>query len=243
MTTMAELFRRAAGADPGRPFVTFYDDANSERVELSFATFDNWVAKTANMINEDLAAQPGDRFALLLPTHWQTAVWLVACWTTGMVAGPGLDPTEADHVVCAPEDLERAMTCPGGVVVVRPVGARLPQGLPPGVYDYAAEVPAYPDQFAPFHVVGDGDPAIDVDGKVLTEAELVEAARSAAARWGLRREDRVLTTADLAAWDGLLAGVLAPLAAGASVVLCRNLDPAKAERRVATERITKQLPA
>ena len=36
------------------------------------ATFANWVAKTANLLQGDLAAEPGDRLALLLPAHWQT---------------------------------------------------------------------------------------------------------------------------------------------------------------------------
>jgi len=243
MTTVADLFRRAAGPDPGRPFVTYYDDANGERAELSFTTFDNWVAKTANMINEDLGARPGERFSLLLPTHWQTAVWLVACWTVGVVAAPGLDPLDAHHVVCSPEHLRRAMDCAGEKVVVpmRGPGARSPLALPPGVFDYAAEVPAYADQFAPFHVVHDGDPALDVDGRVLSEAQVVDAARAAAARWELGGSDRVLTDADLGALDGLLAGLLAPMAAGASIVLCRNPDPAKLERRVTNERVTKRL--
>ena len=45
--TPADLLRSALAADPGRPLVTFYDDATGERVELSVATFANWVAKTA----------------------------------------------------------------------------------------------------------------------------------------------------------------------------------------------------
>ncbi|MBK3590271.1 TIGR03089 family protein, partial [Streptomyces sp. MBT57] len=69
--TAADLLRSALAADPARPLVTFYDDATGERVELSVATFANWVAKTANLLQSDLAAEPGDRLALLLPAHWQ----------------------------------------------------------------------------------------------------------------------------------------------------------------------------
>ncbi len=71
---------------PGPPLVTFYDDATGERVELSVATFANWVAKTANLLQGDLSAEPGDRLALLLPAHWQSAVWLLACSSVGVVA-------------------------------------------------------------------------------------------------------------------------------------------------------------
>ena len=243
MTTPADLLKAAARPDPTRPFVTFYDDAGGERIELSYATFDNWVAKTANMIVEDLAARPGERVALLLPTHWQTVVWYAACWTAGVVAAPGADPAATDHAVTDPASLDAAAACPGERVLVamRPFGQPA-ASVPAGVLDYAAEVPAYGDQFAPYAVVTDAMPALERDGRVLTGAELVSAARDAAAAWGLGPSDRVLAAGDLGTADGLLAGLLAPMAAGASVVLCRNFDPALRERRVVTERVTRELP-
>jgi uncharacterized protein (TIGR03089 family) len=243
MSTPVDLFRATASPDPSRPFVTFYDDANGERVELSYATFDNWVAKTANMVVEDLAGRPGERFALLLPTHWQTAVWYVACWTAGVVAAPEADPAKAHHVVTSLDRLGQAMACPGEKVLVpmRPFGAPDPAALPSGVLDYAAEVPAYPDQFTPFAVVTDDAPALELDSMVLTGAEVVELARQAARDWGLTDADRVLTTGDLSRRQGLLAGLLAPLAAGASVVLCRNLDEEKLAHRIRAERVTRRL--
>lgn len=243
MTTPAELLRAAARPDPSRPFLTFYDDATGERVELSFTTLDNWVAKTANMIVEDLAARPGDRVALLLPTHWQSVVWYLACWTAGVVAAPDADPAETEHVVTDPGGVERAAACPGERVLVpmRPFGAPALE-LPAGFYDYAAEVPAYGDQFAPFSPVTEDLSALQRARGSATGAELVEAARAAAAAWDLRPQDRVLVTAELGTAEGLLAGVLAPLAAGASVVLCRNADPAALPRRIETERVTRTLP-
>src|SRR3954452_25031211 len=97
--TPAHLLSSALATDPARPLVTFYDDATGERVELSVATFANWVAKTANLLQDDLAAAPGDRLALLLPAHWQTAAWLLACSSVGVVAEVGGDPAAADLVV------------------------------------------------------------------------------------------------------------------------------------------------
>ena len=243
MTTPAELLRSAARPDPSRPFLTFYDDATGERVELSFTTLDNWVAKTANMIVEDLAARPGDRVALLLPSHWQSVVWYLACWTAGVVAAPGADPAESDHVVTDPDGLERAAACPGERVLVpmRPFGAPALE-LPPGFYDYAAEVPAYGDQFAPWAPVTDDLTALDRAKGSASGAELVAAAGATAEAWGLTGTDRVLVTADLGTADGLMAGLLAPLAVGASVVLCRNADPAALPRRIETERVTRTLP-
>ncbi len=243
MTTPAELLRAAARPDPSRPFLTFYDDATGERVELSYTTLDNWVAKTANMIVEDLAARPGDRVALLLPTHWQSVVWYLACWTAGVVAAPDADPASSDHVITDPDGVDRAGSCPGERVLVpmRPFGAPALE-LPAGFYDYAAEVPAYGDQFAPWAPVTDDLTALERAGGSATGAELVEAARTAAAGWELGPSDRVLVSAELGTADGLFAGLLAPLAVGASVVLCRNADPAALPRRIATERVSRTLP-
>jgi uncharacterized protein (TIGR03089 family) len=243
MTTPPDLMRAAARPDPSRPFLTFYDDATGERVELSFTTLDNWVAKTANMIVEELGARPGDRVALLLPSHWQTAVWYLACWTAGVVAAPDADPAECEHVVTDPDHLDRAAACRGERVLVpmRPFGAPALE-LPAGFYDYAAEVPAYGDQFAPGAPVTDDLTALERARGSATGAEVVAAAAAAAAQWGLTADDRVLVTADLGTADGLLAGLLAPLAVGASVVLCRNTDPAALPRRRETERVTRALP-
>ena len=151
--TPADLLRSALAADPGRPLVTFYDDATGERVELSVATFANWVAKTANLLQDELSVEPGDRVTLLLPAHWQTAVWLLACASVGVVADVGGDPSAADVVVSGPEpeSLEAARACSGPRVALalRPLGGRFPQP-PEGFADYAVEVPSQGDRFAPF---------------------------------------------------------------------------------------------
>jgi len=52
---------------------------------------------------------------------------------------------------------------------------------------------------------------------------------------------RILSALPYDTWDGLAAGLYAPLAAGASVVLCRNvglLDDDALARRIESERVT-----
>ncbi len=240
--TPADLLRSALAADPARPLVTFYDDATGERVELSVATFANWVAKTANLLQGDLAAEPGDRLALLLPAHWQSAVWLLACSSVGVVADVQGDPAAADLVVSGPDTLERARACRGERVALalRPLGGRFPQP-PEGFADYAVEVPAQGDRFAPFAPVDPDAPALSVDGVGWTAAQLVARAREDAAELGLVAGSRLLTGRTYDTWDGLSAGLFAPLAAGASVVLCRNLDRLDENAlaaRVESERVT-----
>ncbi|MEV4438329.1 TIGR03089 family protein [Streptomyces sp. NPDC049577] len=240
--TPADLLRSALAADPARPLVTFYDDATGERVELSVATFANWVAKTANLLQGELAAEPGSRLALLLPAHWQTAVWLIACSSVGVVAEAGGDPAGADLVVCGPDELERARACSGERVALalRPLGGRFPQP-PAGFLDYAVEVPSQGDRFSPYAPVDPTAPALVVEGEELTAEQVVERARADAARYGLSAGSRLLSGLPYDRWEGLSAGLLAPLAAGASVVLCRNpgrLSGEDLDKRRESERVT-----
>ncbi|WP_251093658.1 TIGR03089 family protein [Streptomyces sp. Caat 7-52] len=241
--TPADLLTSALAADPGRPLVTFYDDATGERVELSVATFANWVAKTANLLQGDLSAGPGDRVALLLPAHWQTAVWLLACSSVGAIADVAGDPAAADVVVSGPDSLDAARACTGERVALalRPLGGRFPQ-IPAGFVDYAVEVPGQGDRFAPFAPVDPQEPALIVAGREFSGAEVVERASSEAGELGLTGPgSRLLSALPYDTWDGLSAGLFAPLAVGGSVVLCRHPERADDEalaKRIESERVT-----
>ncbi|WP_432070344.1 TIGR03089 family protein [Streptomyces sp. AA1529] len=241
--TPAELLRTALSADPARPLLTYYDDATGERVELSVATFANWVAKTANLLQDELSAEPGDRLALLLPAHWQTAVWLLACSSVGVVADLGGDAARADLVVTGPDTLEAARGCSGERVALslRPMGGRFPQP-PEGFADYAVEVPGQGDHFAPYAPVDADDASLALPGGgELTGAQVVERARADAAARGLEPGARLLSALPWDGWDGLSAGLLAPLAVGGSVVLAPRagqLDAAARRQRAEDERVT-----
>ncbi|MFB7270487.1 TIGR03089 family protein [Streptomyces sp. NPDC056244] len=240
--TPADLLRSALATDPARPLITFYDDATGERVELSVATFANWVSKTANLLQGDLAAAPGDRLALLLPAHWQSAVWLLACSSVGVTVEIGGDPAGADLVVSGPDTLDAARACGGERVALalRPLGGRFPQP-PQGFIDYAVEVPGQGDRFVPYAPVDPDEPALRVDGTELTSAQLVARAREDADARGLLAGSRLMSGLPYGSWEGLSAGLYAPLAAGASAVLCRHLDRLPAdglEKRAESERVT-----
>src|SRR4051812_37853838 len=102
-TALAATLRAGAA----RPLVTFYDDASGERVELSVATYANWVAKTAGLVQDELELTRGALLLVDLPTHWLGAVWLGAAWTVGLAVtvDPGMAP-QADLVVCGPAAVE-----------------------------------------------------------------------------------------------------------------------------------------
>ncbi|MFE7037542.1 TIGR03089 family protein [Streptomyces sp. NPDC057621] len=241
--TPADLLRSALAADPARPLVTFYDDATGERVELSVATFANWVAKTANLLQGELGAEPGERVALLLPAHWQTAVWLLACSSVGVVAQVGGDAGDADHVVAGPGQFEAGLACSGERVALSlaPLGRRFAQ-VPDGYVDYAVEVPGQGDVFRAYGPVDPESAALVVAGAEFSGGGVVERARGDAGALGLAGPGgRVLSGLSYDTWEGLSAGLYAALAAGGSVVLCRNLDLLGEDalaKRIESERVT-----
>ncbi|MDN5931258.1 MAG: TIGR03089 family protein, partial [Pseudonocardia sp.] len=83
------------------------------------------------------------------------------------------------------------------------------------------------------------DTAPALDGA--TVAEVIAVARARAGELGLTESDRVLSTRDWSTPGGLADGLLAVLAGGASLVQCRNADPAALTRREAPERTTARL--
>ncbi|GAA3945780.1 TIGR03089 family protein [Actinomadura viridis] len=248
----ADLLRRRVADDPSRPLVTFYDDRSGERVELSARTFDNWVAKTANLLVDGLAAEPGGRVVLALPPHWQSAVWLMACWSAGLVAVPldpagipaGTEPIDASGpylLVAAEEVLGSVLTDRNAEEIVglslHALGGPLTD-CPAGVVDYAVEVRSYGDRFVAGPEVTPEMPALTVTKNTLSGARLVREAIGATEKWGLDAHDRVLVDMSFTTLDGVLAGLLAPLASGASVIIQRNFDKTALDRRVTLEHVT-----
>lgn len=125
----------------GAPFLTYYDDPAGERTELSYATFANWVAKTANLLRDGLGAGPGDVVGLDLPDHWLTVAIAFAAWRVGAEVVRG-----AGDVTFTTED--RLPVTGREVVGVVLAGSREPLSRAyPGVTDYGDEVAAYPDTF------------------------------------------------------------------------------------------------
>jgi uncharacterized protein (TIGR03089 family) len=239
--TLPGLWRDAHAQGPSRPFLTYYDDQTGERVELSYATFDNWVAKTANLIQDELALAPGDEVAILLPTHWQTPIWLLACWSAGVVASVGEDPAaiaRAAAVVAGPDSLDEGLACKGSRVALslRPLGAPF-QSVPAGYDDYAAVVPGQGDAFTAYQPVAGDMAALTADGRTWTQAELVQDAAAAAGRWRLGASSRVLAGCGFASRPEIRAALTSELAVGASLVLCRNVDPSRLPGRMASEKV------
>jgi uncharacterized protein (TIGR03089 family) len=234
---------RQTGRYGDKPFVTWYDDHRDERVELSYRTFDNWVAKTANLLVDELGAEPGDRVGALVDDHWQAPIVLAACWRAGL----GVVALEPSGGRQAPP------RTPPGLVAAFVVEEQLPLddvpvvALTAGVFgrperdlgralNFSRIVPSMGDDFET-----GPDPAGDAltaGGATATMADLLGRAAALADRTGLGDADRLLSGRRLLTPDGAAAGLLAPLLRGAGVVRVANLDPARFWKRVADERVT-----
>lgn len=237
MPVPADLIAVALRRNPAGPLLTFYDDATGERTELSATTLANWVAKTANLLRDDVGAAPGDRVAVLLPAHWQTAAVLFGAWSAGAVVGTDPDGAAAaftrDVPAAAGADEVFALS-------LAPLGRGFTGGPPAGARDYSTDVRAMGDTWSG-PAVGDAAPALETADGVVTAGDLVEIAVRRAGELGLAAGDRLLSTAPWDTATDWLDGLVVPFAAGASVVICANPDPEVLGMRVEAERVTATL--
>ncbi len=236
-------------ADPARPLLTFYADPRlssgepdedlADRIDLTGATWATWVAKTANLLVDDLGLEvdtdPAPVIWSTLPPHWQTAVWADAVNRVGAeLTAVAVDRPAV--VVTTPAGVQEALATGAGEVLVAPLlpmNAPSPVPLPRGVLDYSAEVAAHGDRFAPpVRAHRPADEAL-----VAAAATLVDVA-------GLRTGDRVLSTGTLP--GSPYVELLAVASVDGSLVLspdARTLPAAERADRWAAERITAAVPA
>lgn len=213
---------------PAQPLITHYDDAAGTRVELSVATMRNWAAKTANWLVDELDVTPGDRVAVLMPAHWQTAAVMLGAWWCGaevVTAGRA-------SVAFVPPDAGVADAEVTAVASLDPMGMDLRGKVPEGTVDYIGEARVFGDDFLELTPVpGDtpcfmGSSVDTVLAKALARAETV----------GITDGARVLSTMDWPA--GAMDGLVTVLAAGASLVQVTNADPEKLRKHAEAERTT-----
>jgi uncharacterized protein (TIGR03089 family) len=223
------LLRALLEDDPGRPRLTWYGP-DSERVELSAKVLDNWVAKTANLLVDELDAGPGVRVGIALPPHWRTATWLLATWCTGACAvvdeAVTLD-AEVDVLVATdPAALAIAAGRPSVAVALPALATSFGPGLPSGAIDAAVDVRAHGDVFVPFVHPTPQDPAFEWAGGALPHGELLTVAARAADDARLAPRVRLLTGG---APKRAVTDLLAPLVRLGSVVLHHHLAALEAD--------------
>ncbi|WP_432522578.1 TIGR03089 family protein [Kineococcus sp. SYSU DK006] len=243
------LLQRLVADDPTAPRLTFYGasyERSGERVELSARVLSTWVAKTANLLEEEFEVGPGSVVALDLPAHWRTLVFQLAAWSTGAAVvtgagGPADVLVSADaRVLAAPARAERI------AVSLAPLATSFGAEVPDGVLDYARVVTGYGDTHVPLAEPGPEDPALALPGGAggtgggtgggtLTHAGLLAAAAEAGAAWPVGV--RLLTDAGPA---DVVRGPLAAWARTGSLVLTPDLAglPGGATGRIAAQERT-----
>lgn len=154
MTSIPALELTAAlrSGNSTAPRLTWYGPG-AERVELSGRVLDNWVAKTSNLLQDELDAEPGMRLRLALPAHWKALVWALAGWQLGLetvLDGGPADFLATDDPAGSPGQYDAVIA-----VALPALAMRWDGELPAGCLDYAAEVRSHGDVFMAH---GDPDP-------------------------------------------------------------------------------------
>jgi uncharacterized protein (TIGR03089 family) len=246
--TPSDLLPGALRRDPSAPLVTYYDDATGERVELSMTTLANWVAKTANLLQDEFDVGPGSTVAVALPIHWQTAAVLLGVWSCGAAVLDTASEDEgrladADVLLAAQDRLTALEELDGPELMglsLHPLGMGM-TGYLGEARDFALEVRGHGDTFFPHRRPDPESPGLVLGAVHLSLGGLVTTAAELAARLGIDAGDRILVDERTAAESGPVAWLLAPLVAGASLVICRNADTRSLPHRAEEERVTATL--
>ena len=229
--------------------ITYYDDATGERTTLTPAQLGQWVAATAALLTGECGLRRGDRAGVLLPPHWQTAVVLLGSWAAGIEVsfrgwgaaglsadtGPDLDVTfvERRRVGSWLDDVPPARH--RFVLGLDPGGAPATD-VPAGYRDFPSAARAHLGAPPPAAAVAAGEPAT-VDGTTFGEYGAAAAAVATARR--ITAGDRVLI--DTSVCEEPMIWLMAPLTAGASIVLCANTQQARLDALIAAESVTRVL--
>ncbi|KQB87531.1 TIGR03089 family protein [Corynebacterium lowii] len=216
-----ELLAHLLQADPARPRLTVYDELTGARLDFSAQTLDNWAAKVANMLYEELDLTPGSRIGIALPCGWQSCAIALGAIAAGVTYTFEAD-AEVEVEFCA---LDRVPENPAGDLVLvtdDPFGRGVIETggtLPLGTVDFGPVVRLYGDQFfSPTPKIADY-----------------------AARSDLPAESRVLSTG----WtdtQGFERTVLEPLAVGGSAVVVSGIvGPERLQAIAEAEKVTLRL--
>ncbi|NJC21749.1 uncharacterized protein (TIGR03089 family) [Arthrobacter pigmenti] len=245
ISSVAELLESFRAAS-SRPKLIWYGEAN-ERIELSGRVLDNWVAKTSNLLVEELDAGDSTVVAMNLPPHWKSLVWALACWQVGARSAITEPSAEADIRLSMEADVARNDIADNGVLVFIAPGAldvRWPGELPAGSVDYAASVRSYGDVYLEEPALPDS--VLATDGvRSLTFEDLASAPLAAEDQIASKEpenDDGVWLIPAALPLHTVLAAVVRIWAGGGAVVLVHP-SVEVTDRLLAGERVTARLAA
>lgn len=229
--TPERRFAELVAADGSRPFVTYYDEATGERSELSRKSLANWVAKTRNLLGDELGLTVGDTAVIALPAHWISVPVVLGCLAAGLqLRGSG----DGEVGFAVPATLADA-GAPADRYLINPDRAAVGFGddVPGDAADYVTAVRPQGDTWAGLLMPAS---AADMAFGGNSRGAVMNRAVERAAQLGLTDGGRLLVAGDGA--DVWLDTVLVPLVVGGSVLIVANADASVLDRRVEQERVT-----
>lgn len=164
----ADVLAAMLRSDATAPRITQYDDTDSptrgERIEISAKVLANWVAKSANLLQDEFDVSTGTSVRLALPAHWRTAYWALAVWSVGATVVLGspaevADPGDLTLTITDDEALA-AEADPAVLVTLAGLARRALVDVPAGVTDEAKELATFPDAFDAWDEADPSDPAL-----------------------------------------------------------------------------------
>ncbi len=225
----ADVLATMLRSDATRPRITYYDDATGERTELSAKTLANWVAKAANLLQDQADVTVGNTVGLDLPLHWRAAYWALAAWSVGCHIVVGPDSSDSDVIITTSPAVAVRAVHDGryAVLVTLAALARGNPATPDDVLDEAKELSGFGDQFSAWDSADPADPALSANGERTAYGEVV-----ATRDWPQR--PRVYLTGPV---GPALRAMLSAWSADGSVVLITNPNGDQTQR-LATECVT-----
>ena len=139
------------------PWLTWYS-AQGERIELSGRVFDNWVAKSANLLGDTYDLSEGDAVVLTLSSHWKSLALALAALHHGATLLTAADPEAGSAVLWITSDpADPGIPASAEILAVNPASLAMSFGpdLGPVAEDYNSAVRSFGDQFYPSAVSGE----------------------------------------------------------------------------------------
>ena len=227
------MLNHLLNADAAAPRLTVYNESTGARMDFSAQTLENWVAKIANMLEEELELDDDSALLIDLPVAWQAGVIALGALAAGIeydFANSSLADDDADSASQLQADAVFTSPDKFDLYSVGDVAASFDGSAPDvvlvtddpfgrGVVEAGGELPSGAIDFGPtVRFYGD-----DYFGQTTPLPELFPDAGSAS---------RLLSTG----WhdkEGFTVSVLHPLAAGGSAVVVSGLTTAERLQQIA----------